>query len=79
MIVQGDGKIAAISAASILAKVTRDREMLVADGLYPGYGFAGHKGYPTRVHLDALARLGVTQIHRRSYAPVKKYLQNDLF
>ncbi|WP_370981535.1 ribonuclease HII [Agaribacterium sp. ZY112] len=78
-IVQGDGKVAAISAASILAKVVRDRELQAFDAIYPGYGFASHKGYPTKVHLEALARLGVTPIHRRSFGPVKKYLQQDLF
>lgn len=75
-IVKGDATVAAISAASILAKVSRDREMVALDTTYPGYGFASHKGYPTRVHLDALATLGITPIHRRSFGPVKKYLQD---
>lgn len=70
-VVQGDRRVAAISAASILAKVVRDREMYELDKQYPGYGFAGHKGYPTKAHLDALTALGVTPIHRLSYAPVK--------
>lgn len=74
-VIKGDSRVAAISAASILAKVTRDREMIALDAQYPGYGFAGHKGYPTSVHLQALARLGVTPIHRRSYAPVKARLE----
>jgi len=73
-IVKGDAKVAAISAASILAKVTRDQEMLVFDQQYPGYGFASHKGYPTKAHLGALASFGVTPIHRRSFGPVKKFL-----
>ena len=73
-IVGGDGKIEHISAASILAKVTRDREMLELDKLYPGYGFAAHKGYPTKAHIQALAAKGPCAVHRRSYAPVKKYL-----
>lgn len=73
-IVGGDALVAEISAASILAKVARDEEMLTLDRLYPGYQFAVHKGYPTKQHLDALAQLGVTMQHRRSYAPVKKYL-----
>lgn len=73
-VVKGDSRIAAISAASILAKVTRDREMVVLDAAYPGYGFAGHKGYPTKVHMAALQTLGVSAIHRRSYAPVKAQL-----
>jgi ribonuclease HII len=75
-IIKGDMTVAAISAASILAKVTRDREMVELDQLYPGYGFASHKGYPTKAHLTALARLGITPIHRRSFAPVKKYVQD---
>jgi ribonuclease HII len=69
-VVKGDSRVAAISAASILAKVQRDKEMLVMDEQYPGYGFADHKGYPTAKHLAALRRLGVTPLHRRSYAPV---------
>jgi ribonuclease HII len=71
-VVQGDGRVPAIAAASILAKVTRDREMVALDAHYPGYGFAEHKGYPTPRHLTALQSLGVTPIHRRSFAPVKK-------
>jgi ribonuclease HII len=79
-VVKGDSRVAAISAASILAKVCRDREMLEVDKSYPGYGFAEHKGYPTRVHLDALEKLGVTPVHRTSYGPVKQRLaQIDLF
>lgn len=74
-VVKGDSRVAAISAASILAKVTRDREMVALDAVYPGYGFAGHKGYPTGVHLQALERLGVTPIHRTSYAPVRARLE----
>lgn len=69
-IVQGDSLVYQISAASILAKVYRDEEMEEMDKLYPGYGFAGHKGYPTVAHRDALVRLGPCQIHRRSFAPV---------
>ncbi|MBB2896907.1 ribonuclease HII [Pseudomonas sp. AS2.8] len=70
-VVKGDSQVPAIAAASILAKVTRDREMQALDALYPGYGLAGHKGYPTAEHLDALRRLGPTPIHRRSFAPVR--------
>ncbi len=73
-IIQGDSLIPEISAASILAKVLRDEEMEAMDILYPGYGFAGHKGYPTVAHRDALARLGPCKIHRRSYAPVAALL-----
>lgn len=69
-VVKGDSRVPVISAASILAKVQRDREMLQLDAEYPGYGFAEHKGYPTAKHLAALARLGVTPYHRRSYGPV---------
>ncbi|MDC0664215.1 ribonuclease HII [Marinobacter sp. SS21] len=70
-VVKGDGRVAAIGAASIIAKVTRDREMVALESDYPGYGLAQHKGYPTPVHLDALNTLGVTPIHRRSFRPVQ--------
>lgn len=73
-IIKGDAKVPAISAASILAKVVRDREMLEMDRLYPGYGFSSHKGYPSVLHLEALGRLGITPIHRRSFAPVSRLL-----
>ncbi len=73
-IIKGDEKVAAIAAASILAKVQRDGEMVEMDRRYPGYGLAQHKGYPTTAHLAALRQLGVTEIHRRSYAPVKELL-----
>ncbi len=62
---------------SILAKVSRDREMRELDLLYPGYGIAGHKGYPTPEHLEALQRLGPLAIHRRSFAPVRRLLEAD--
>lgn len=75
-IIKGDGLVPAISAASIIAKVSRDREMVELDLQYPGYGLAGHKGYPTKVHMDALIQLGVTPIHRRSFGPVKRALEN---
>lgn len=79
-VVQGDGSVAAISAASILAKVTRDREMEALEVRYPGYGFAQHKGYPTPSHMAALKLLGPTEIHRTSYAPVRSLLlQMTLF
>ena len=70
-VIQGDAKVPAIAAASILAKVSRDREMSAFELIYPGYGMGGHKGYPTPVHLEALTRLGPTPIHRRSFAPVR--------
>lgn len=73
-IIQGDSLISEISAASILAKVLRDEEMEALDVLYPGYGFADHKGYPTAAHREALVRLGPCVIHRRSYAPVAALL-----
>ena len=73
-VVKGDDRVPAISAASILAKVQRDAELLALDKQYPGYGFAAHKGYPTAGHLQALRELGVTPIHRRSFAPVKNLL-----
>lgn len=74
-VVKGDSRVAAISASSILAKVTRDREMIQLDKVYPGYGFADHKGYPTKVHMEALERLGITSIHRQSYAPVRAKIE----
>jgi ribonuclease HII len=74
-IVGGDATVAAISAASILAKVARDAEMLELDALYPLYGFRQHKGYPTAMHLAALREHGVSPIHRRSFAPVLRCLR----
>ena len=71
-VVKGDSKVPAIAAASILAKVSRDREMAAFELQYPGYGIGGHKGYPTAVHLEALERLGPTPIHRRSFGPVHR-------
>ncbi len=73
-VVKGDSLVAEISAASILAKVTRDREMAALDKQFPGYGFAKHKGYPTALHLEKLAALGATEHHRKSFAPVKRAL-----
>jgi len=73
-IIKGDGKIAEISAASIIAKVCRDTEMSDMDNIYPGYDFYKHKGYGTKIHLSALEKLGVCHIHRKSFAPVKKQL-----
>ncbi|QSP93452.1 ribonuclease HII [Marinobacter salinisoli] len=71
-VVKGDSRVAAISAASILAKVVRDREMEALDLEFPGYGLAKHKGYPTPVHLEALMRLGATPEHRKSFRPVRE-------
>ena len=74
-IIKGDSKIPAISAASILAKTARDAEMYQLDKLYPQYGFARHKGYPTAMHMQRLLLHGVSPVHRKSYAPVKKLLE----
>ena len=71
-IVQGDSKVQAISAASILAKVARDAQLYELDKQYPQYGFAKHKGYPTALHLEMLALHGVSPLHRLSYAPVRR-------
>ena len=76
-VVKGDGRIPAISAASILAKVVRDEEMIALAERYPGYGFEQHKGYGTAAHLQALKRLGPTPQHRRSFAPVRELLGVD--
>ena len=71
-VVEGDRLIAEISAASILAKTARDREMCALDNRYPQYGFARHKGYGTRVHMEALMAIGPCEIHRQSFAPVRE-------
>jgi ribonuclease HII len=73
-VVGGDARVACISAASILAKVSRDAEMVGWDQRYPGYEFAAHKGYPTKAHIAALQRLGPCPIHRRSFGPVRRLL-----
>ncbi len=77
-LVQGDRRVAAISAASILAKVARDAEMAVLDARFPAYGFAEHKGYGTPGHLAALRAHGPCAVHRRSFEPVRLVLQADL-
>lgn len=74
-VVKGDDRVAAIAAASILAKVVRDREMVDFEQTYPGYGFAAHKGYPTKQHMAAIEQQGLTPIHRLSFGPVKKQLE----
>lgn len=70
-VIKGDSKVFAIAAASIIAKVTRDRLMREYDEQYPGYGLAQHKGYPTGAHMAAIAKLGATAIHRMTFAPLK--------
>ncbi|WP_126455537.1 ribonuclease HII [Sulfuriflexus mobilis] len=74
-IVKGDQSVACISAASIIAKVERDREMIELESVYPGYGFASHKGYPTKLHMRALAEHGVTPVHRYSFGPVARLME----
>ncbi|HHC74111.1 MAG TPA: ribonuclease HII, partial [Thiothrix sp.] len=74
-IIKGDNSEPAIAAASIIAKVYRDAQMIALDADYPMYGFAKHKGYPTQQHLEALTHHGASEIHRRSFAPVAKVLQ----
>lgn len=74
-VVEGDGKISSIAAASILAKTARDAWMGSAESIHPGYGFAVHKGYPTPAHLEALERLGPCPIHRRTFGPVRRKIE----
>ena len=73
-VVKGDDKVPEISAASILAKVCRDSEMIAFDEEYPGYGFSGHKGYGTKQHMQAIERLGPSPIHRQTFEPIKSML-----
>ncbi|WP_038183485.1 ribonuclease HII [Vibrio rhizosphaerae] len=73
-VVKGDLRVTEISAASIVAKVTRDQEMLLLDQQHPHYGFAQHKGYPTKAHLEAIEHYGVIDAHRRSFKPVRRIL-----
>ena len=76
-IIKGDLKSISISAASVLAKVTRDRQMYDLDKKYPMYGFKDHKGYPTKKHIDAINKYGILDMYRKSYNPVKKVLENN--
>lgn len=78
-VVKGDGKVAEIAAASILAKTARDRYMVEIDVQYPQYGFAKHFGYPTPEHLEALRQHGPCDLHRQSYGPVQQLAQASLF
>ena len=74
-VIKGDSKVAAISAASILAKVSRDREMVELDEKFPGYGLAKHKGYPTKAHIEALSKNGLNELYRLSFKPVSNLLK----
>ena len=77
-IIKGDLKSISISAASVLAKVTRDRMMYELDKKYPMYDFKNNVGYPTKKHLEAIEEYGIISEHRKSYAPVKNYLENSI-
>lgn len=74
--VKGDARHTSIAAASILAKVSRDTAMYMLDTEYPEYGIAKHKGYPTKAHIEAIEKYGVLPAHRRSFAPVRKAIEN---
>lgn len=76
-IIKGDQKSASIAAASIVAKVTRDDYMIMMDGFYPEYGFKKHMGYPTKQHIEAIKKYGITSIHRKSYEPIKSLLKGN--
>ncbi len=78
-IIKGDAKSVSIAAASIVAKTTRDGYMMEMDKLFPLYGFAKHKGYPTKEHVDAIKAYGITPIHRKTYEPIKSMVKKDLF
>jgi ribonuclease HII len=77
-IVQGDGRSLSIAAASVIAKVHRDRLLRELDSRYPGYGLASNKGYATAAHREALQRLGITELHRRSFAPVAQLFELEV-
>lgn len=78
-IIKGDAKSVSIAAASIIAKTTRDAYMVEMDKLFPSYGFAKHKGYPTKEHVEAIKTFGILPIHRKTYEPIKSMLKKDLF
>jgi ribonuclease HII len=75
-IIKGDALSASIAAASIIAKVTRDRMMCELDKKYPEYGFASHKGYPTKKHIEAVKQYGVKDFYRMTFAPIKDIVEN---
>ena len=75
-IIKGDAKSISIAAASVIAKVTRDRMMYELDKKYPMYGFKDHKGYPTKKHVDALNKYGLIEGYRKTYGPVKDYINS---
>lgn len=77
-IIKGDAKSASIAAASVLAKVTRDRMMIELDSKYPMYGFKSHKGYPTKKHLEAIEKYGLIDGYRKTYGPVKKEIERKM-
>ena len=76
-VVKGDARVAEISAASILAKVARDEEMIALDKTHPEYGFASHKGYPTKLHLEKIVEHGVLDCYRKSFKPVAAVIENQ--
>ncbi len=76
-IIKGDAKSISIAAASVLAKVTRDREMYELDKKYPIYGYSSHKGYPTKKHIEAINKYGIIEGYRKTYGPVKKVLEGE--
>lgn len=76
-VIKGDQRSLSIACASIIAKVFRDRQMFKLDSKYPGYGFSSHKGYPTQVHLESLRKIGVSDVHRRTFGPVTRILKES--
>ena len=77
-IIKGDSKSISIAAASVLAKVTRDKMMYELDEKYPMYGYKNHKGYPTKKHIEAIQKYGIIEGYRKTYGPVKKVLEGEI-